>query len=143
MIASTWVRLCLGAGVLSSLAVFLIVRRDASSPRWLEAALVGVCVMAAMTMQLVLACVQGEHQFRALNLLRPIFVTISAICLVILWLVVRHAGAAVALGIKAAANIVVCLIGGVFLAVGFRAPAQLECFNAIVVPLWSCVVGRR
>jgi O-antigen/teichoic acid export membrane protein len=123
VIASTWVRLCLGAGVLSALAVFLIVQRDTSSPRWLEAALAAVCVMAVMTTQLILACIQGEHHFRALNLLRPVSVTISALGLVILWLVVRHAGAAVALGVTAAAYVIACLIGGVVLAVGSRAPS--------------------
>jgi stage V sporulation protein B len=73
-----------------------------------------------MTTQLILACVQGEHHFRALNLLRPVFVTISAVSLVFLWLLVRHAGAAVALGVNAAAYCTVCLIGGVFLAVTTR-----------------------
>lgn len=73
-----------------------------------------------MTTQLILACVQGEHHFRALNLLRPLFVTISAVSLVLLWLLVRHAGAVVALGIQAAAFCTVCLIGGVFLALASR-----------------------
>ncbi len=116
VVASTWVRLCLGASALSSLAVILIVRSDNSSPRWVEAALVAVCVSASMTSQLVLACVQGERHFRALNLMRPVFVTITAVSIVVLWLVVRHAGAAVALGINAAAYVTACAVGGIFLA---------------------------
>jgi O-antigen/teichoic acid export membrane protein len=121
VVSTAWLRLSLGAGFLSSLAVFLIVRGDTSSPRWLEAVLVAVTVIASMTASLILACVQGEGHFRALNLLRPVSIAISAVSLVILWLVVRHATASVALGINAAANIAACLIGGIFLAVAGRA----------------------
>ena len=117
-IAFAWVCCCLGAGLLSALGVFLIVPRDTSVSQWLEAALVAVCVMGAMTAQLILACIQGEFHFRVLNLLRPLFVTISAVSLVVLWLVVRHAGAVVALSINTGAYVIVCLIGGSFLAVG-------------------------
>ena len=120
VVASTWLGLCVGAALLSAVAVFVIVRGDTSSPRWLEAALVAVCVMASMTSQLIIACVQGEHHFLALNLLRPLFVTLSAASLLILWLVVGHAGAAVALGVNAGAYISVCLIGGVFVAATSR-----------------------
>jgi O-antigen/teichoic acid export membrane protein len=121
VVSTAWLRLSLGAGFLSSLAVFLIVRGNTSSPRWLEAVLVAVTVMASMTASLTLACVQGEGHFRALNLLRTVSISISAVSLVLLWLVVRHATASVALGINAAANIVACLIGGTFLAVAGRA----------------------
>lgn len=128
-IASTWISLCLGASALSALAVLLIVHSAASSPQWLEAGLVAVCVSAIMTTQLILACVQGERHFRALNLLRPAFVTIFAVSLTILWLIVRHAGAAVALTVNTAAFIMTALIGGVFLAVRSRrskAPATVS-----------------
>jgi O-antigen/teichoic acid export membrane protein len=73
--------------------------------------------MAAMSVQLALACVQGEHHFRALNLLRPLVVTLTAVCLTIVWLLVRHVGVVVPLGIVTAANVVGCVAGGIFLAV--------------------------
>jgi O-antigen/teichoic acid export membrane protein len=121
-VAATWLRLCLAAGALSAAAVFIIVRGDTSSPRWLEAVLVAICVVASMTTQLILACVQGELHFQALNLLRPVVVTISAVSLVVLWLAVRHTGAAVGLAVVTAANIAGCITGGAFLAVASRAP---------------------
>jgi O-antigen/teichoic acid export membrane protein len=122
IVASIWLRLCLGAGALSAAAVVLIVRGNTSSPRWLDAALVAGSVVASMTAQLVLACVQGEGHYRALNLLRPLVITIAALSLGVLWLVIRHANAAVALGVNVAANVAACVIGGVFLALAPRAP---------------------
>ena len=116
VISSTWLSLCVLAGGLSFVAVFLLVRNDTSSPRWIEALLVAVCVIGAMTTQLILACIQGIHHFRALNVLRTGFVTISAVSLVILWLVLRHAGATVALGVNAGAYVIVCCVSGAFLA---------------------------
>lgn len=117
VVAPTWIRLCLGAGALSALAVFLIVRGSTSAPRWLEALLVAVCVVSAMTGQLILACVQGGHHFRALNILRPFVITLTALSLIVVWLLVRHVGVAVPLGIVTAANAAGCIAGGIFLAV--------------------------
>ena len=115
IVAGTWLRLSLGAGLLSALAVLVIFRGPTSSPRWLEAGLVAASVMSSMTAQLILACIQGEHHFRALNLLRPLVITLSAVSLVILWLALRHAGPAVALGVNGAANTAACVVGAAFL----------------------------
>lgn len=119
-IASIWASLCFAASAVSALAVVLIVHSAASSPQWLEAALVAVCVSAIMTTQLIVGCVQGEHHFRALNLLRPAFGTIFAVSLTILWLIVRHAGAAVVLTVNTAAFVMTALIGAIFVAVRSR-----------------------
>ena len=123
VVASTWLRLCLAAGLLSALAVLVIAHRDTFSAQCFDAVLVALCVIAGMTAQLILACIQGEHRFRALNLLRSVFVTLSAVSLVTLWLVVRHAGVEVALGVNAAAYFAVCLVGGGFIAVTSHAPS--------------------
>ena len=127
VVAPAWIPLCLTASVLSGFAVFLIVRGETSSARWLEAPLAALCVISTMNAQLIYACVQGEHHFRALNLLRPVAITLTAVVFVVLWLVVGHAGAAVALGVVTAANAAGCLAGGAFLLCTSHAPA--DCAN--------------
>jgi O-antigen/teichoic acid export membrane protein len=129
VVASTWLQLCFVAGAISAAAVLLIVRGTTSSPLWLEAPLVAVAVVAVMTSQLILACVQGERRFRLLNWLRPFSTTLAAVGLLSLFLVSRHSGVAPVLGISAAAYVTTCLVGGTLLAVGSDASGVVAPFT--------------
>lgn len=120
MLTGVWLRLCIGASVLSAAAVVLLLHGRSSSPIWLEATLVPVWVVGFMTWQLVLACLQGEHRFLALNVLSPLpQITVAAVLLV-WWLVFHHATVGTVLGLMVGINTVACCLGSEVLRRGSR-----------------------
>jgi O-antigen/teichoic acid export membrane protein len=118
MLRGVWLRLCIGASVLSAAVVVLLLHGRSSSPIWLEAVLVPIWVVGFMTWQLVLASLQGEHRFVALNVLSPIPQMTVAAVLIVWWLVLHHASVGTVLGLMVAANSVTSCLGWVVLRLG-------------------------
>ena len=108
-IAPTWLSLCAAAG-LAGAAATLVVGRAASSSVGLDAVLVAVWVVSAMTLRLALACLQGEGRFRALNWARPIATTAQAAGVLCLFLVERRAPVSQVLAVIVLSNVVACLL---------------------------------
>ncbi len=118
MLVGVWLRLCIGASLLSAAAVVLLLHGRSSSPIWLEAMFVPLWVVGFMTWQMVLACLQGEHRFLALNVLTPVPQMTVAAVLLVCWLVFHHATVGIVLGLMVGATIITCAVGCVVLSRG-------------------------
>ncbi|HXC76385.1 MAG TPA: polysaccharide biosynthesis C-terminal domain-containing protein [Candidatus Acidoferrum sp.] len=108
-LAPIWISLCAAAG-LAGAAATIVVGGGAASSVGLDASLVAIWVVSAMTLSLALACLQGEGRFRLLNWARPIATTAQAAGVLCLFLVAHRAAVSEVLSIVVASNVLACLI---------------------------------